>query len=54
MDKIRIVLSDTNEDARGMLQEALEETGRFVVTGSTGNGEETLRLIAGPPGGRAC
>ena len=45
MDKIRIVLSDTNEDARGMLQEALEETGRFVVTGSTGNGEETLRLI---------
>lgn len=45
MDKIRIVLSDTNEDARNMLQEALEETGRFVVTGSTGNGEEALQLI---------
>lgn len=45
MDKIRIVLTDTNEDARNMLQEALEETGQFVVTGSTGNGEEALRLI---------
>lgn len=45
MDKLRIVLTDTNEDARDMLKEALEETGRFVVTGSTGNGEEALRFI---------
>lgn len=45
MDKIRIVLTDTNEDARDMLRIALEETGRFVVTGSTGDGEDALRLI---------
>ena len=45
MDKIRIVLTDTNEEARSMLQEALEKSERFVVTGSTGNGEEALRLI---------
>ena len=45
MGKIRIVLTDTNEEARSMLQEALEKSDRFVVTGSTGNGEEALRLI---------
>ncbi|MDE7243004.1 MAG: sporulation transcription factor Spo0A [Oscillospiraceae bacterium] len=45
MDKIRILLTDTSKEAREMLQEALEETGQFVVTGSTGNGEEALRLI---------
>ena len=45
MDKIKILLTDTSKEARDMLQEALEETGQFVVTGSTGNGEEALRLI---------
>ena len=53
MGKIRIVLTDTNEEARSMLQEALEKSDRFVVTGSTGNGEEALRLIEETEIGRA-
>ena len=44
MDKIRIVLTDTNEEARSMLQDALEKTGRFAVIASTGDGNEALRL----------
>ena len=44
-NKIKIMLTDTNEDARDMLRDALEETGRFVVTASTGNGSEVLQLI---------
>ena len=43
--KIRIVLTDTNEEARSMLQEALERSRRFEVTGSTGDGAEALRLV---------
>lgn len=44
-NKIKIMLTDANEDARDMLQDALEQTGRFVVTASTGNGSEVLQLI---------
>ena len=44
-NKITIVLSDSNEEARSMLQETLERIGRFVVTGSTGDGMEVLRLV---------
>lgn len=44
-NKIKIMLTDTNEDARSMLQTALERTGRFVVTASTGNGQQALKLI---------
>jgi len=43
--KIRVVLSDINEDARAMLQETLERSGRFIIAGSTGDGEVALRLI---------
>ncbi len=44
-NKIKIVLTDTNEDARQMLQAALERTGRFQVVGSTGSGEQALKLV---------
>ena len=44
-NKIKIMLTDANEDARDMLRDALEQTGRFVVTASTGNGSEVLALI---------
>ena len=47
MDKlIRVMLTDTNADAREMLQEVLEQTGKFVVTASTGDGSQVLDLIA--------
>ena len=44
-NKIKIMLTDGNEDARDMLRDALEQTGRFVVAASTGNGSEVLQLI---------
>ncbi len=44
-NRSKIILTDTDEDARGMLQEALEHTGRFSVVGSTGDGSEALRMI---------
>lgn len=44
-NKIKIMLTDSNEDARDMLRDALEQTGRFVVTASTGNGSDVLQLI---------
>jgi len=44
-NKIRIVLTDSNEDARFMLQSSLEKSGRFVVVGSTGDGAEVPQLV---------
>ena len=44
-NKIKIMLTDVDEDARDMLRDALEQTGRFTVTASTGNGCEVLQLI---------
>lgn len=44
-NRIRIILTDTNEEARALLQTALERSGRFVVAGSTGDGNEALRLV---------
>ena len=44
-NKIKIVLTETNEDARQMLQTALERTGRFQIVGSTGDGQEALKLV---------
>ena len=44
-NKIKIVLTDINEDARFMLQSVLERSGRFVVTGSTGDGNQALQLV---------
>lgn len=44
-NKIKIVLTDSNEDARFMLQASLERSGRFVVVGSTGDGAEVPQLV---------
>ena len=44
-NRIRIMLTDSDEEARGMLQDALERTGRFLVTASTGDGNQALQLI---------
>ena len=43
--KIKVVLTEANEDARFMLQAALESTGRFVVVGATGDGSQVLTLV---------
>jgi len=42
---IKVVLADTNEDARQLLQATLERDGRFTVTGSTGDGGRVLELV---------
>ena len=44
-NRIKIVLTDTDEDARGMLQDALERTKRFSVVGAAADGNEALRLV---------
>ena len=44
-NKIKIMLTDVNEDARDMLRDALEQTERFIVIASTGNGGEVLKLV---------
>ena len=44
-NRIKIMLTDTNEDARSMLREALERTGRFAVICSTGDGGQVLEMI---------
>ncbi len=44
-NKIKIVLTESNEDAREMLQTALESTGRFAVVGVTGDGTQVQKLI---------
>ena len=43
--KIKVVLTEVNEDARFMLQAALERTGRFVVVGATGDGSQVQPLV---------
>ena len=45
-NRIKIMLADADTEACGMLQEALEETGRFTVVASTGDGCEVLPLIS--------
>ena len=44
-NKFKVMLTDVNEDARDMLRDVLEETGRFIVVASTGNGSEVLDLV---------
>lgn len=44
-NKIKIMLTDTNEDARSMLRDALERTGRFTVICSTGDGGQVLEMV---------
>ena len=44
-NKIKIVLSDSNEEARSMLSSTLEQSGQFQITGCTGDGNELLRLV---------
>lgn len=43
--KVKIVLTDSSDDARGLLQSALERSGCFEVVGSTGDGTEVVELV---------
>ncbi len=43
-NRINIMLADADEEAREMLRAALEDTGRFAVVASTGDGNEALAL----------
>lgn len=44
-NKIKIILADPDEEARGMLRDALEETGRFEIAALTGDGNEALQMV---------
>lgn len=44
-NRIKIMLADVDSDARSMLQEALDATGRFTIVASTGDGCEVLPLV---------
>lgn len=46
INRIKIMLADADLDACGMLQEALEQTGRFTVVAVTGDGSEVLPLVS--------
>ena len=43
-NRIKIMLADADGEARSMLQDALEKTGRFTIVASTGDGNEALEL----------
>lgn len=43
--KVKILLADSSDDGRGLLQSALERSGRFEVVGSTGDGTEVVELV---------
>ena len=44
-NKIKVVLTEASEDARFMLQAALERTGRFAIVGATGDGSQVQSLV---------
>lgn len=43
--KVKILLADASDDARGLLQAALERCGHFEVVASTGDGTQVLELV---------
>ena len=43
--KVKILLTDSSEDARGLLQAALERSGRFEIVAATGDGTQVVDLV---------
>ena len=43
--KVKILLTDSSDEGRNLLQNALERSGRFEVIGSTGDGTEVVELV---------
>lgn len=43
--KVKVLLTDSNDEARCLLQSALERSGRFEVVGSTGDGTEVVDMV---------
>ena len=43
--KVKILLTDSSDESRGMLQSTLERSGKFEVVGSTGDGTEVVELV---------
>ena len=44
-NRIKVILADSSEEFRMLLTQIIEETGEFVVTGSTGDGLEAWQLV---------
>ena len=45
-NEVRVILADASEEFRILMKDTIEETGEFCVVGSTGSGEELVRLTA--------
>ena len=45
-NEVRVILADASEEFRILLKDTIEETGEFRVVGSTGDGEELVRMAA--------
>jgi len=43
--KVKILLTDSSDDARGLLQNALERSGQFEVVAATGDGTQVVDLV---------
>ena len=43
--KVKILLADASDDARALLQTALERSGHFEVVASTGDGTQVVELV---------
>ena len=43
-NEVRVILADASEEFRILLKDTIEETGEFRVVGSTGDGEELVRI----------
>ena len=43
--KVKILLADASDDARGLLQTTLERSGHFEVVASTGDGTQVVELV---------
>ena len=43
--KVRILLADPSDETRGLLQSALERSGRFEVVASTGDGTQVVEMV---------
>lgn len=44
-NRMRVLLADSSEEFRILLKQHIEATGEFEIAGSTGDGEEALRLL---------
>ena len=45
-NEVRVILADASEEFRILLKETIEESGEFLVVGSTGDGAQLAQMVA--------